>query len=268
MSLHDWHLHTGFSSDSDEKMERVAETAIGQGMTCICITDHYDMGYPTGEFCLDTEAYLQKLRGVQEAFRGRCDIRAGVEMGLQPELPLAESISRYCEEMPFDFVIGSVHLLHGVDPYDRDQIPEDDRTMYRRYFECVLDCVRACRGFQSLGHLDYVVRYGYTRAEHYHWEDYREIIDAVLEELIRRNIALEVNTAGLRQGLGFPNPAPGILHRYRELGGERITVGSDAHRACDVGYGFETARELIRQAGFRYVTEFREKSPYFLPIDT
>ena len=65
MSLHDWHLHTGFSSDSDEKMERVAETAIGQGMTCICITDHYDMGYPTGEFCLDTEAYLQKLRGVQ-----------------------------------------------------------------------------------------------------------------------------------------------------------------------------------------------------------
>ena len=144
MSLHDWHLHTGFSSDSDEKMERVAETAIGQGMTCICITDHYDMGYPTGEFCLDTEAYLQKLRGVQEAFRDRCDIRAGVEMGLQPELPLAESISRYCEEMPFDFVIGSVHLLHGVDPYDRDQIPEDDRAMYRRYFECVLDCVRAC----------------------------------------------------------------------------------------------------------------------------
>ena len=90
MILNDWHLHTRFSADSDERMENHAEAAMRLGMTRICITDHYDMDYPTGEFQLDTEAYLQKLREMQETYRGRCGIFCGVEMGLFPEREAAE----------------------------------------------------------------------------------------------------------------------------------------------------------------------------------
>ena len=268
MILNDWHLHTRFSSDSDERMENLAEAAVRLGMTNICVTDHYDMDYPTGEFVLDTEAYLKKLREVGEMYRGRCGIFCGVEMGLLPGREAAERVSGYMESQPYDFIIGSVHCINGVDPYYRDRIEADDPEMYRMYFACVLECLRACRGFQTLGHLDYVVRYGYSRGGDYHWEDYRDLIDLILEELVSRGIALELNTAGLRQGLGFPNPQPGILARYRELGGEMVTVGSDAHRAQDLAYGFYAAWEILRQAGFRYVTEFREKTPYFLPIYT
>lgn len=268
MPLNDWHLHTCFSSDSDERMENHVETAVRQGMQRICITDHYDMDYPTGEFQLDTEGYLSKLREVKEAWKGRCDVVLGVEMGLFPDGAAAARATGYMESQPYDFIIGSVHTMNGMDPYYRDRIDADDREMYGMYFSWVLDCLRACRGFQTLGHLDYVVRYGYEKERAYRWEEYRDCIDLILGELISRGIALELNTAGLRQGLGFPNPHPGILARYRELGGEMVTVGSDAHRARDLGYRFDMAGEILLGAGFRYVTEFREKTPYFVAIDT
>ncbi len=268
MILNDWHLHSQFSSDSDERMENLAEAAMRLGMTRICVTDHYDMNYPTGEFQLDTVAYLRKLGELREMYRGRCEIFSGVEMGLFPDKEAAGEAGRYMESQPYDFIIGSVHCINGVDPYYRDRIEADDPELYRMYFACTLECLRACRGFQALGHLDYVVRYGYDKGRNYCWEDYRDLIDPILEELVSRGIALELNTAGLRQGLGFPNPQSGILARYRELGGEMVTVGSDAHRAKDLGYGFYAAWEILREAGFRYVTEFREKTPYFLPLDT
>ena len=266
--LNDWHLHTSFSSDSDEPMEHLPAAAAMQGMESICITDHYDYGYPTGEFQLETEAYLARLEEVRRLFADRCRVFAGVEMGLSPDPDAAAYISGYMETQPYDFVIGSVHSMNGTDPYYRDRINAEDEEMYRMYFACVRDCVKACRGFQSLGHLDYVVRYGYRKAEVYRWEEYRDLIDPILEHLTETGTALEVNTAGIRQGLGFPNPHPGILRRYRELGGEMVTVGSDAHRVCDLGYGFETARDILLDAGFRYVTEFREKKPHFIRIDT
>ena len=266
--LNDRHLHTSFSSDSDEPMERVAEAAVRRGMERICITDHYDMGYYTGEFQLETVPYLRMLDEMRERFAGRCEIRSGVEMGLLPGTEDAEKINAYIAAQPYDFVIGSVHSMYGKDPYFRDTIEADDRTMYRTYFSCTLECLKSCRGFQTLGHMDYVVRYGYSKSEGYVWEEFRDLIDQILRHLTENGIALEINTAGLRQGIGFPNPHPGILKRYRELGGEMVTVGSDAHRAADLGYGFERAKELLLDAGFRYVTEFREKSPYFIRIGT
>ena len=53
----DCHMHTGFSSDSDAAPEAMAAQAVKLGMERICITDHFDMHSPGGEFLLDTDAY-------------------------------------------------------------------------------------------------------------------------------------------------------------------------------------------------------------------
>lgn len=259
--ISDCHMHTRFSSDSDAPLEEMAEQALKLGMKRICVTDHYDMEYPGGEFSLDTASYLKELEELGERYAGRLEIRRGVELGLQPHL--GQSIRAYTRTHPFDYVIGSVHLVRGLDPYDRDQYPGSDRELYREYFICTLENIRSVTGFQALGHLDYVVRYGYGREKEYSYRAYADVIDEILRELICRGIALEVNSGGLKYGLGFPNPHPDVLKRYRELGGELVTVGSDAHRPEHVGYGFSQVREILLDCGFQYFAEFSRRKPVF-----
>lgn len=259
--ISDCHLHTCFSSDSDAGADCMARQAAGLGMERICVTDHFDMDYPGGEFYLDTEAYLKKLQELKEQWKGRLDIRFGVELGLQPHL--ADRIREYAGKWPFDYIIGSVHLVNGLDPYYREQYPGSDSSLYGEYFECTLENIRRPLEIQSLGHLDYVVRYGREKEKAYSCREYAEVIDEILRELIRRGIALEVNSGGLKYGLGFPNPHPDILKRYRELGGEMVTVGSDAHRPEEVGYGFGQVREILLDCGFKYFTEFSDRKPVF-----
>ena len=190
----------------------------------------------------------------------------GVELGLQPHLAGTGRIEQLAEEGGFDYVIGSIHLVDGIDPYTREDLDMTDEELYTRYFEQTLECVQHISGFQSLGHLDYAVRYGYEKDKYYSYEKYRDVLDAILETLIRRDIALEVNTAGYRKGLGFPNPHPDVLWRYRDLGGEKITIGSDAHVPGDVGADFKKTGELLQAIGYRYLNVFHGTEERCLPL--
>ena len=260
----DCHLHTKFSDDSDTLPEAMAERALALGMSEICITDHYDMDFPGGEFSLDTGSYQKALQALRQKYEGRLNIYTGVELGLQPQLH--EKISRYLKEFSFDYVIGSVHLVKGHDPYERDSLDMTDEEMYREYFRFTLENVESVAGFHSLGHLDYAVRYGYDRGSSYSYRKYADLIDEILKALIRKDIALEVNTGGLRYGLGFPNPHPDVLRRYRELGGTMVTLGSDAHKPDGMGYGFPEAVSLLKEAGFNSITTFHGGKPKEMPI--
>ena len=141
-----------------------------------------------------------------------------------------------------------------------------DAEVYEEYFLETLENVKRFSGFQTLGHLDYVVRYGARQAEEYSYSRYADIIDEILKILVQRGCGLELNTGGIKYGLGFPNPHPDILRRFRELGGDIVTVGADAHRPEHVGYAFEQVREYLKNAGFAYVAEFQGRKPEFIKI--
>lgn len=267
----DQHLHTRFSTDSTSSPEDMIREAVRRGMKALCVTDHFDMDYPadpeTGEipFQLDVPAYFRKISEMKEMFQGEIKIGLGVELGIQEHL--ADRLGHLLQERPFDFVIGSFHLIDGKDPYYPDSFPElTDRELYRAYFQSMMRTLGKFHGFDALGHLDYVVRYGKKKQQDYRWREYADEIDEILKLLIRYQIALEVNTGGLKYGLGFPNPHPEILRRYKELGGELVTAGSDAHEPRYIGYGFEAAKELLEQAGFRYYVRFENRHPVFLPL--
>lgn len=117
MKIADCHMHSFFSSDSEAPTEEMVKRAVELGLPAICLTDHYDMDYSTGEFQLDTPAYAAKIRELQEKYRGRIDIRFGVELGLQ--LHLKERMEEYVNAWPFDYVIGSMHVIDGKDPIMR-----------------------------------------------------------------------------------------------------------------------------------------------------
>ena len=113
--------------------------------------------------------------------------------------------------------------------------------------------------------LDYAVRYGKEKDRYYSYERFSQEIDAILQYLISHQIALEVNTAGLRM-LGFTNPHPDVIRRYREMGGELITVGSDGHVPEYLGYGFDRLPELLSDCGFDSYTVFRKGKPEFRKV--
>ena len=261
--LADCHLHTEFSTDSETPMRAQAERALELGIPAICVTDHMDMDYPQGEFWLDTDRYMEAVRRLQEEYRGRLEIGFGVELGLMEHLRARQE--EYLKKYSFDFVIGSVHLIHGEDPYNGELFRKyGDEEVFREYFRLSHRLLADAPSIQSWGHLDYVVRYG-QNPEVYSYRKYADEIDAVLKLLLEKGIALEVNTAGFRT-LGRTNPEPDVLRRYRELGGELITVGSDGHQPEYLGYRFRETEELLRSCGFSYYAVFRQRKPEFIKI--
>lgn len=263
----DFHMHTGFSSDTDVNPEDMIRGAIAKGLQCICITDHFDKDYCDGtdNFTFNPEEYFEYMLRMKEKYRNHIDMRIGVEVGLQ--LHLDSFYKELTSAYPFDFVIGSAHLLKGTDPYDRTvfQGVEDSRS-YRDAFEEMLKLVQVNEEFDVLGHMDYIVRYGNEQEKHYSYSAFSDVIDEVLRMLIEKGKGIELNMAGLKYGLGFAHPHPDVLKRYRELGGEIITIGSDGHCPEHIAYEFEKVNNILENCGFKYYTEFRNRTPEFCKI--
>ena len=270
----DMHMHTWFSTDSEACPCDMADEAVRKGLKTICFTDHFDKDdLEWGEEGIfDVDAYFVEMQKLQEEYAGKLNIRIGIELGFRTYLK--DYYEELTKKYPFDFVIGSVHNV----PYKKDAegnilytdpaaeklfTDRTDKEAYRLMMETTLENVRTSDCFQTLGHLDYVVRYGKSREKEYSYTDYADIIDEILKLLIEKEKGLEVNSAGLKYGLPFAHPHPDVLKRYRELGGEIITIGADAHTPDKIGYAFDKAADVLRECGFSYYAVFKNRRPVF-----
>ena len=262
----DAHMHCGFSNDSETRPEDMVESAIAKGLSVICFTDHYDKDNLDwgDEAIFDVESYFQKMIELQEEYRDQIDIRIGAEIGMQPYL--AEYYQDFMAQHPFDFVIGSVHsvLEHDValDFFQKHSDPEG----YKIYFEEMLQDVQKIKSYDVLGHLDYIVRYSNQGSKGFDLNDYMDIIEEILKQVIAHGKGIEMNMSGLKYGLGAPHPQPEIIKRYRELGGEIITVGADGHIPEHIAYDYHLVDDILKSCGFKYYTEFKGRKPLFVKI--
>lgn len=219
-----------------------------------------DMG--ENAFTFDVEMYFQKLTDLQKKYAGQIELRIGIELGLQPHL--GEFCREITEKYPFDFVIGSVHVVDKKDPYYKDAFPDlSDAEIYRKAFRETQDILKNVDAFDVLGHIDYIVRYGKHQAKEYSYQAFAADLDEILKRIIEMGKGIELNTAGLKYGLGFCHPHPDVLKRYKELGGEIITVGADGHKPEHIAYEFEKAEKILQECGFRYYAEFKGRKPVF-----
>lgn len=264
----DYHLHSSFSGDSDTPMEEMIQKGITLGLTQMCFTEHNDFDYPVtdtdpaGTFELNPDSYLYEFIKYKEKYTDKMHLCFGVELGLQPHLARKNAVFAKAHE--YDFIIASSHICNGKDPY----YPAfyEGRTQeeaYREYFESIWDNLKHFSNFDVYGHLDYVVRYGPKKDEGYSYEMYREILDKILQKLLDMEKGIEINTSALAKGMREPNPCIGVLKQYRQLGGEIITVGSDAHTPYQIAYAFDHAADILKDCGFRYYTTFEKRSPSF-----
>lgn len=274
MYLADTHTHTKFSTDSKAEPHKMLSAAKAAGLSALCFTDHMDLDFPGDDtlFVFDTAEFfteLLPLKEFTEADKSMPELLLGIELGLRPNRPdLRDRMDSLLAEQPYDFVLGSTHVIDELDPYYQEywELP-GDRLL--RYFEDIRTNVAEHTNFDSLGHLDYIIRYlpdFVSPMKDYAVRDYMDLIEETLRTLIFRGQALEVNTAGLRKGLSFPHPKKEILLRYKELGGELLTLGSDAHSPAEVGADIKYCAELLKELGFRYYAVYKERKPNMIKL--
>ena len=268
----DCHLHSSFSGDSDTPMEAMVEKALELGLKEICFTEHNDFDFvytedeKEGYWEVNADAYLYDLLRFRSKYEGKLKIYYGLELGMQTICSRKNLL--FCKDHEFDFVIASSHLCNGKDPYLKETFfgGRSEEEAVHEYFSYMAECIKGFQNFDVYGHLDYVLRYTLSKGTAFTFEEYREDIDRVLKLLIDNGKGIEANTSGYAYGMGGPHPRMEILKRYRELGGERITVGSDAHKPEYIATNYALAAQTLTDCGFRYYCVYEKRVPHFIKL--
>lgn len=265
MKLIDYHIHSHFSSDSSTSIGEIVKSALSKNISEIAITDHFEP-ISTDRNCdyYDPKQQYVELEKVRDKYSKVIRIRRGIELG-QPHRFIEESL-QVLDNNTFDFVLASAHKNEeDIDVGMRDYMNEDVDKIMHNYLDELLALAQSDM-YDCIGHLDLVKRYAARQGVIVSLMKYRDRVEEILKAIIQKGKGIEVNTSGLRDASHLCMPDLDILSLYRGLGGEIITIGSDSHRAIDVGEGVIHAVDLLKDAGFNYITVFDERRPMFTPI--
>lgn len=268
----DLHVHSTCSADGGSTIAAYARRAAADGLAVVGFCEHVDFDPRDNAYeYLDVEGYDREIQAARQGVGG-VRLCQGVEITYQAGLE--ERIRNWLAGRRWDYVVASVHLVDYVDGWAMISEPRavqdyfvshGQRDAYRPYFEELLRAARSGLG-DVLGHLDLIKRYGASHYGPFRPAEFEDEIRAVLRTMVEGGMGLEINTSGGRQAPGEPYPGLEVVRWYRELGGEVLTVGSDAHRVEDLGAGVPQALELARAAGFRAVAAFQGGQPFWIDL--
>lgn len=274
--LYDNHNHSQFSFDGGRtSVGKTVNSAIGKGLAGVCFTDHCDFFVPPMKAqheeyvpeVFDVEARNAEIDKVNAKCPQAFHVFKGIEIGVQKSE--RDKIAAHLEKYSFDEIIASVHYLDDTDPFWGGYYEGKTwRYAYGHYLETLYDeMVWLGDRFDIMGHYDYVTRYAPYPECSILYKDFPDILDSMLRYLAENGKALEINTKTYQDFKGrTPVLDKNILMRYRELGGEIISLGSDSHDADRVGFNFERTAALVSRCGFRYLAHFDKRKPVMLPI--
>ena len=259
--MYDYHIHSSLSFDTDCPTLKIAEKAAEIGLKEICFTDHFDYFFdPNANHNNFTKEEYGKI--YDNLSVKSIKIKRGIEFGLTPwNVPQFNHMSN---NFNLDFIIGSVHYLESGDPYIEKKYWQGItvKQAYKNYLKGIYDCVKVHNNFNVLGHLTYVCKCPLSPThEPLLYKDFSDITDEIFKILIKKGIGLEINTSGVDSIGGFL-PDKDFLIRFRELGGEIISVGSDSHDERRVGQYIPQALEMIKDI-FGYICTFENRKPIF-----
>lgn len=270
MYLTDFHVHSDVSMDCSAAMEDMAAAEAAKGIKSMCFTNHCDMidlrDFSFNPRCLEiVPESLEKLSRLREKPLP-LEVRLGLELAeahWQPELA-----ARIAAAPELDFVLGSLHILPVLG--DLYYLEYKDAGQCRQIFDTYLtelEKVAAMDFYDVIAHIGYGRRYMFRQGvdASLSLAHFGDRVEKLLKQIIDKGRGIEINCSGIRDGCG-PFPSPEILRLYRSLGGEIITVGSDAHTPASAAACVAEGYEVLRQCGFEYVCVFRRRKPEFIKI--
>ena len=266
-NLYDSHTHSDNSHDGHSPISLMCEAVTTKGLAGFCITDHCECDDPKLNMLTRFAPMQLSILKAQAAFRDQLMLTCGIELG-QPSYN-TEVSEKMLETYKFDFVLASLHNLPGEEDLckkDFTEHPEEVPAILQCYYENMLELAKWNK-FDSLAHITYPLRYiqGFQKIP-VDMKPYDELIREILKTVAQNGKAIEINTSTLRQGLGMTMPSLEYVKLFRELGGEHVTIGSDAHWAKDIGSHLEVGMDMLKEAGFETFTVYRRREPKQLKI--
>lgn len=265
----DLHVHTDNSFDGNHSATFFCEKAEVLDLRVVAFTDHCEVD----QFRADSEyekrifqAFFEVSK-VRSAFRGKMIVLNGIELG-QPayDIECSEDIIKRYE---YDQIIGSVHNLRGgEDFYFMENLTlSEAEELLKQYFDEIIIMLE-WGNFDVLAHLTYPLRYFYSKSNlEIDLSKFNEQIEKILKLTAKKGIALEINTAALRQPLNKLSPEIDIIKRFKEIGGRYLTIGSDAHYAEHLAADIDLAYDAALEAGFECITFFQKRTPMLMKIE-
>ena len=274
--LADYHIHCRYSDDSEEEPEKIVESAVSKNFDEICFTDHVDYGIKIDHdvynkmndsekekyknlLNVDYPEYFREIGELREKSKDKITIRQGLEFGMQTHT--IADFQKIFDKYDLDFVILSCHQVNNEEFWNKvfQKGKTPDEYNYK-YYEEIYKVIQKYSDYSVLGHLDHIQRYNETI---YPFEKSREIITEILKKVIKDGKGIEVNTSSFRYGLKDLTPERNILKLYYELGGKIITIGSDAHKAENVGDHIPYIQSELKKIGFTHICTFDKMKPIF-----
>ena len=266
----DTHTHTLHSHDSPQPLDGLCEAAVEKGIAAVTVTDHLDIEFAEREDVLAPILdSVNDAKRAAEKYAGRLTVLHGVEMGEAVWYP--ETAKKACAMTDYDEIVGSVHAVRfeGLSgPFidvDFASLPDETiRAFLDAYFRDVYETA-VTFDYDVQAHLTVPLRYIVGRAHRtVDLRDYDEIIDAIIETVIRKDRALEINT-GYADIFDYAPPFS-LVKRYYERGGRLVTLASDAHVAKNVGKLFGEAASALKEIGFAEACYFKGRKPVLYAI--
>lgn len=253
----DYHVHTDNSYDSKVPMIEMCAQAIKIGITDIAFTDHFnnhlldiDLGF------YDPDRFFDDIDFCRAKFP-ELNILAGIEVG-EPHR-WGRKVRPVLEHYPYDLVLGSLHWIDKENMFNAHYFRANPAEQaYSRYFAEMVKMIEH-GGFDVLAHVDLPKRVGYDVYGEFSAHAYEDAIRPVWQACIDHHITPEINTKGLRLPINQLHPTTEALRWYVEMGGQRLTIGSDSHRPDSIGHGLEMARQSALNAGLMYICQFRQR---------
>jgi len=255
----DYHMHSNFSCDTRVSMSDMCREALRKHIPEIAFTEHFDrvrVGMCFDKY--DVAGFFRALEQARAEFGPQgLTIKAGVEVG---EIHLnRDEVNAVLDVWPYDLVLGSLHWNRGENVFERPYFEKRGHMeMAKMYFAELTEMVEG-GGFNIMSHMDVIKRMGYQVYGRFDIRDYEEFVRPVLAACIRTGIAPEINTSALRMAVNQTHPPLDVLKWYKEMGGERLSIGSDSHNPMHLGVGLDRALALASEAGFTHLTKFKAR---------
>lgn len=250
----DYHMHSTFSVDGQDTIEALCWRALALGLTEIAVTEHAEWHQRWHGTEFEPDDYFDELNRLKMEFAPRgLNLLSGVELGNPHEFQGRASalVNRY----PFDVRIASLHWLYGENIHDASCFAgRDPLDVYADYFTALGHMAADFSSIDVVAHFDRILWRGTLLGATLEPRAVEGTIRDALATIAWRGLALELNTRMLNQTPGWRPALVTMLRWFREEGGSRIVVNSDAHRVSQMGANLEIARAVLNEAGLEPIT--------------
>lgn len=275
--MHDCHVHSIFSDDGMEAVEDIVAKAVSLKMDYLAVTDHVNrdyqvIGYDNPQ--IDMEKYIAALGKFKKKYDEDIHLAMGVELGYWKKANL--QYMRDLRGKHFDIIINSVHCVLGSEVYYAEYFNKCPYKQYAylEYLKAVRESLDAPYDYDIVGHVGYIQRNAPYKEPDLYLADFKDVFDEILKTIIKKDKCLEVNSKTYRGGQKTGEfssrhisiPDVDVLTRYYELGGRKISFGSDAHRCANIGYNYDKVADAMKKIGFEGFTRYMDRVAELVPF--